>query len=59
MWRCDGWAQRRASTQLGRIAHIVAESEQTGFYCVGEAAPPKGLKALAEALPRRGMQISF
>jgi hypothetical protein len=55
-------AQRRASTQLGRIAHIahiVAESEQTGFYCVGEAAPAKGLKALAEALPRRGMQISF
>ena len=42
-----------------RIEAIVAETGQTGFHFVDEAAPPKILKALAEELIRRKVIISW
>ncbi len=48
-----------ASTLVDRIERIVAETGQTGFHFVDEAAPPKVLKALAEELLRRNVQISW
>jgi radical SAM superfamily enzyme YgiQ (UPF0313 family) len=38
---------------------IVAETGQTGFHFVDEAAPPKALKALADELIRRQLHISW
>jgi hypothetical protein len=49
----------QASTLVDRIERIVAETGQTGFHFVDEAAPPKALKALAEELLRRKVQISW
>ena len=49
----------QASTLVDRIEAIVAETGQTGFHFVDEAAPPKMLKALAEELLRRQVQISW
>jgi len=45
-----------ASAELlaDRIEAIVAETGQTGFHFVDEAAPPKALKALSAELIRRG-----
>ena len=48
-----------ASTLVDRIETIVAETGQTGFHFVDEAAPPKSLKALAAELQRRGTSISW
>ncbi len=48
-----------ASTLADRIEKIVNETGQTGFHFVDEAAPPKALKALAEELIRRDLQISW
>jgi hypothetical protein len=42
-----------------RIETIVAETGQTGFHFVDEAAPPKSLKALAAEIQRRNLQISW
>ena len=48
-----------ASLLVDRIEKIVAETGQTGFHFVDEAAPPKILKALAEELIRRKVVISW
>jgi hypothetical protein len=48
-----------ASLLVDRIEQIVAETGQTGFHFVDEAAPPKILKALAEELIRRQVTISW
>ena len=48
-----------AATLVDRIEAIVAETGQTGFHFVDEAAPPKSLKALAQELQRRGTSISW
>ncbi|CAN6484298.1 unnamed protein product [Victoria cruziana] len=48
-----------AATLVDRIEAIVAETGQTGFHFVDEAAPPKSLKALAAELERRGTAISW
>ncbi len=48
-----------AATLVDRIEQIVAETGQTGFHFVDEAAPPKALKALAEELLRRKVHISW
>jgi radical SAM superfamily enzyme YgiQ (UPF0313 family) len=48
-----------AEVLVDRIEQIVAETGQTGFHFVDEAAPPKVLKALAEELIRRRVQISW
>ena len=54
--RYDGAA---ASVLVDRIEAIVAETAQTGFHFVDEAAPPKALKALAQELARRKRAISW
>lgn len=48
-----------AEVLADRIETIVAETGQTGFHFVDEAAPPKGLKALAAELQRRQLAISW
>ena len=48
-----------ANILVDRIEAIVAETGQTGFHFVDEAAPPKALKALAEELIRRKVSISW
>jgi radical SAM superfamily enzyme YgiQ (UPF0313 family) len=48
-----------ASVLVDRIERIVDETGQTGFHFVDEAAPPKALRALAEELQRRDLEISW
>jgi radical SAM superfamily enzyme YgiQ (UPF0313 family) len=48
-----------ATALVDRIEAIVAETGQSGFHFVDEAAPPKALKALAAELQRRGRAISW
>ena len=49
-----------SATELAnRIDAIVAETGQTGFHFVDEAAPPKALKALSQELIARGTDISW
>jgi radical SAM superfamily enzyme YgiQ (UPF0313 family) len=44
---------------IGRIESLVLETGQTGFHFVDEAAPPKALKSLANALLQRKLDISW
>jgi radical SAM superfamily enzyme YgiQ (UPF0313 family) len=44
---------------LDRIEAVIAETGQTGFHFVDEAAPPKALKALANGLLKRNLEISW
>jgi hypothetical protein len=48
-----------AELLVDRIEAIIAETGQTGFHFVDEAAPPKALKALAEELQKRNRAISW
>jgi radical SAM superfamily enzyme YgiQ (UPF0313 family) len=48
-----------AELLVDRIEAVIAETGQTGFHFVDEAAPPKALKALAEELQRRNRAISW
>ena len=48
-----------ATTLVDRIETIIAETGQTGFHFVDEAAPPKALKALADELGKRNRAISW
>ncbi|MCF8198266.1 MAG: radical SAM protein [Sulfuritalea sp.] len=48
-----------ATTLVDRIEAIIAETGQTGFHFVDEAAPPKSLKALAGELQKRRRAISW
>ena len=50
-----------ASAQIlvDRIEAVMAETGQSGFHFVDEAAPPKVLKAMAEEILRRGLAISW
>ncbi len=48
-----------ATTLVDRVQTIVAETGQTGFHLVDEAAPPKSLKAFAAELQRRQVGISW
>ena len=48
-----------ATTLVDRVQAIVAETGQTGFHLVDEAAPPKSLKAMAAELQRRQVAISW
>jgi hypothetical protein len=44
---------------VDRIEAVIAETGQTGFHFVDEAAPPKALAALADELQRRNIAISW
>ncbi len=48
-----------ASLLVDRIEEIVAETGQSGFHFVDEAAPPKALKTLADELLNRQRKISW
>ncbi|MDO6386118.1 radical SAM protein [Uliginosibacterium sp. 31-12] len=48
-----------ASTLVDRIEAIIAETGQSGFHFVDEAAPPKALRAMAEELLRRNLAITW
>jgi radical SAM superfamily enzyme YgiQ (UPF0313 family) len=48
-----------ADVLVDRIEAIVAETGQSGFHLVDEAAPPGGLKALAERLIARNVTITW
>lgn len=48
-----------AEQLVDRIEAVVAETGQTGFHFVDEAAPPKALRALAGELKRRRRAISW
>jgi radical SAM superfamily enzyme YgiQ (UPF0313 family) len=48
-----------AEVLVDRIESLIAETGQTGFHFVDEAAPPAGLRALAERLIERGTVISW
>lgn len=48
-----------AVTLVDRIEAVIAETGQTGFHFVDEAAPPKALAALADELQRRQRAISW
>jgi Radical SAM superfamily len=48
-----------ASTLVDRMERIVVETGQTGFHFVDEAAPPKALKALAQEIIRRKLQVTW
>jgi radical SAM superfamily enzyme YgiQ (UPF0313 family) len=44
---------------IARIESLIRETGQTGFHFVDEAAPPKALKSLANALLQRKLDISW
>ncbi|MEO6775361.1 MAG: radical SAM protein [Kofleriaceae bacterium] len=48
-----------ADLLVDRIEAIVAETGQAGFHFVDEAAPPAGLRALAQRLIDRGVVITW
>ena len=48
-----------ADLLVDRIEAMVAETGQTGFHFVDEAAPPAALQALAERLVARGVTITW
>lgn len=48
-----------AETLVNRVEAIVAETGQTGFHLVDEAAPPKSLKAFSHELLQRSTAISW
>jgi radical SAM superfamily enzyme YgiQ (UPF0313 family) len=48
-----------STTLVDRVEQIVAETGQTGFHLVDEAAPPKSLKAFSAELKGRDVQISW
>jgi radical SAM superfamily enzyme YgiQ (UPF0313 family) len=48
-----------AETLVNRVEAIVAETGQTGFHLVDEAAPPKSLKTFSQELLQRNTSISW
>jgi radical SAM superfamily enzyme YgiQ (UPF0313 family) len=48
-----------ADLLVDRIEALIAETGQTGFHFVDEAAPPAALRALAERLLARGVVITW
>ncbi|MBA3499203.1 MAG: radical SAM protein [Myxococcota bacterium] len=48
-----------ADLLVDRIEALIAETGQTGFHFVDEAAPPAALEALANALLARGVVITW
>ena len=48
-----------ADLLVDRIEAMIAETGQTGFHFVDEAAPPAALRAMAERLLARGVMITW
>jgi radical SAM superfamily enzyme YgiQ (UPF0313 family) len=53
------YEEQTADLVVDRIERLVAETGQTGFHFVDEAAPPKMLLALAKRLVERKVAISW
>ncbi len=49
----------RTDVLIERVEALIRETGQTGFHFVDEAAPPKALKSLANALLERQLEISW
>lgn len=48
-----------ATDLVNKVEQLIAETGNTGFHFVDEAAPPKALKALAEELLARNVEIKW
>jgi hypothetical protein len=48
-----------AKTIVDRMEALVRETGQSGFHLVDEAAPPKGLDAMAKELLERGLAVTW
>ena len=48
-----------AARTVDRMEALIAETGTTGFHLVDEAAPPAGLRAMAEELLRRGLVTTW
>jgi radical SAM superfamily enzyme YgiQ (UPF0313 family) len=55
----SGYETASADLIVDRIVAMAAETGQTGFHFVDEAAPPAMLRAIAERLIARGVVISW
>ncbi len=44
---------------VDKMEQLIAQTGETGFHFVDEAAPPKVLRELAEELLRRGLQVTW
>jgi hypothetical protein len=53
------YEQNGTDVLLGRIRSLVAETGETGFHFVDEAAPPAGLRALAKGLVDERLAITW
>lgn len=49
----------KATTLVDQIKRIVAETKQTGFHFVDEAAPPALVKSMSEELIKENVKISW
>ncbi len=55
----DRYDEAGANILVDRIEQLIAETGQTGFHFVDEAAPPKALFAMAKKLIERDVVISW
>ncbi len=51
--------QSPASALVDKMEQLIAETGETGFHLVDEAAPPLALRDLAIEILRRGIQVSW
>jgi len=55
----DRFSKAPASLLVDRMESLIAETGQTGFHFVDEAAPPAMLKALSEEILHRGLVVTW
>ena len=53
------YAPLAAKTLVDRMEALIEETGDRGFHFVDEAAPPKGLLAMADEILRRGLSVSW
>lgn len=51
--------EAKASTLVDRMEEVIAQTGETGFHFVDEAAPPRAMRDLALEIIRRGLQVSW
>ena len=55
----ERFSKAAAATLVDRMEALIAETGQTGFHLVDEAAPPAQLRALSEEILRRGLAVTW
>jgi len=55
----DRFSKAPAKLLVDRMEALIAETGQTGFHFVDEAAPPAMLKALSEEILQRGLVVTW